>query len=158
MVMVMKSCLVFEPWYHKKFSVEEELMHVKHVEVKSPHVGVMWKFGRGVISSGESRDITQKRLNKLWTRLIRDPQYLKLYRNFIHECEQLGHVKEFVAENDNSEIAYYMPHHGILTPEKSTTKLRVVFNATNPTSNGLSLSSIQYNEELVQIGPVYNYD
>ncbi|GFV34645.1 hypothetical protein TNCV_1449491 [Trichonephila clavipes] len=36
----------------QNFSVEEELMHVKHVEVKSPHVGVMWKFGRGVISSG----------------------------------------------------------------------------------------------------------
>ncbi|GFX74704.1 hypothetical protein TNCV_3121341 [Trichonephila clavipes] len=36
----------------QKFSVEEELMHVKHVEVKSPHVGVMWKFGIGVISSG----------------------------------------------------------------------------------------------------------
>ncbi|GFY09499.1 hypothetical protein TNCV_4321781 [Trichonephila clavipes] len=36
----------------QKFSVEEELMHVKHVEVKSHHVGVMWKFGRGVISSG----------------------------------------------------------------------------------------------------------
>ncbi|GFW13677.1 hypothetical protein TNCV_1211431 [Trichonephila clavipes] len=36
----------------QKFSVEEELMHVKHVEVNSPHVGVMWKFGRGVISSG----------------------------------------------------------------------------------------------------------
>ncbi|GFV93329.1 hypothetical protein TNCV_3685521 [Trichonephila clavipes] len=28
----------------QKFSVEEELMHVQHVEVKSPHVGVMWKF------------------------------------------------------------------------------------------------------------------
>ncbi|GFX64459.1 hypothetical protein TNCV_4043491 [Trichonephila clavipes] len=36
----------------QKFSVEEELMHVKHVDVKSPHVGVMWKFGIGVISSG----------------------------------------------------------------------------------------------------------
>ncbi|GFW41765.1 hypothetical protein TNCV_4980161 [Trichonephila clavipes] len=36
----------------QQFSVEEKLMHVKHVEVKSPHVGVMWKFGRGVISSG----------------------------------------------------------------------------------------------------------
>ncbi|GFV22561.1 hypothetical protein TNCV_2077531 [Trichonephila clavipes] len=36
----------------QKFSVEEELMHVKHVEVKSPHVGEMWKFGGGVISSG----------------------------------------------------------------------------------------------------------
>ncbi|GFX10350.1 hypothetical protein TNCV_1867451 [Trichonephila clavipes] len=36
----------------QKFSVEDELMHVKHVDVKSPHVGVMLKFGRGVISSG----------------------------------------------------------------------------------------------------------
>ncbi|GFW20494.1 uncharacterized protein TNCV_4547611 [Trichonephila clavipes] len=62
----------------------------------------------------------------------------------------LGHMKEVVAENDNLEIAYYMPHHGILRPEKSTTKLRVVFNATNPTSNGLSLNSMQYNGELVQ--------
>ncbi|GFY26747.1 hypothetical protein TNCV_4374931 [Trichonephila clavipes] len=35
----------------QKFSVEEELMHVKHVDVKSHHVGVMWKFGSGVISA-----------------------------------------------------------------------------------------------------------
>ncbi|GFU92807.1 integrase catalytic domain-containing protein [Trichonephila clavipes] len=59
-------------------------------------------------------------------------------------------MKEVVAEHDNSEVAYYMPHHGVLRPEKSTTKLRVVFNATNPTSNGLSLNSIQYNGGLVQ--------
>ncbi|GFX62480.1 uncharacterized protein TNCV_413221 [Trichonephila clavipes] len=81
----------------------------------------------------ESRDIALKRLNALWTRLIRDPQYLKLYRDFIHEYDQLGHMKEVVAEHDNSEVAYYMPHHGVLRPEKSTTKLRVVFNATNLT-------------------------
>ncbi|GFX29920.1 uncharacterized protein TNCV_4750481 [Trichonephila clavipes] len=40
-------------------------------------------------------------------------------------------MKEVVIEHDNSEVAYYMPHHGVLRPEKSTTKLRVVFNATN---------------------------
>ncbi|GFY01021.1 uncharacterized protein TNCV_1364261 [Trichonephila clavipes] len=98
----------------------------------------------------ESRDNTLKRLNALWTRLIRYPQYLKLYRDFIHEYDQLGHMKEVVAEQDNSEVAYYMPHHDVLRPEKSTTKLRVVFNATNPTSNGLSLNSIQYNGGLAQ--------
>ncbi|GFU39551.1 hypothetical protein TNCV_857471 [Trichonephila clavipes] len=53
MVVVMNSCPVFvRALVPQKFSVEEELMHVKHVDVKSPHVGVMWKFGRGVISSG----------------------------------------------------------------------------------------------------------
>ncbi|GFS67788.1 hypothetical protein TNCV_4364401 [Trichonephila clavipes] len=41
----------------QKFIVEEELMHVKHVEVKSLHVGVMWKFGRGVISSGPKEEL-----------------------------------------------------------------------------------------------------
>ncbi|GFX31252.1 uncharacterized protein TNCV_2027531 [Trichonephila clavipes] len=76
------------------------------------------------VGDGESRNIALKRLNTLWTRLIRDPQYLKLYEEFIHEYEQLSHMKEVVVENDNSEIAYYMPHHGILRPEKSTTKLR----------------------------------
>ncbi|GFU38944.1 HTH_Tnp_Tc3_2 domain-containing protein [Trichonephila clavipes] len=45
----------------QKFSVEEELMHVKHVEVKGPHVGVMWKFGRGVISSGRPRVTTSNK-------------------------------------------------------------------------------------------------
>ncbi|GFX17957.1 retrovirus-related Pol polyprotein from transposon 412 [Trichonephila clavipes] len=44
----------------QKFSVEEELMHVKHVEVKSPHVGVMWKFGRGVISSVIGSDLLEQ--------------------------------------------------------------------------------------------------
>ncbi|GFW62734.1 integrase catalytic domain-containing protein [Trichonephila clavipes] len=99
---------------------------------------------------GEPRDIALRRLNALWTRLIKDSQYLKLYTDFIHEYEQLGHMKEIVTENDNSDITHYMPHHGVLRPEKSTTKLRVVFNATNPTSNGLSLNSIQYNGGLAQ--------
>ncbi|GFW94614.1 uncharacterized protein TNCV_4246541 [Trichonephila clavipes] len=48
---------------------------------------------------GESRDIALKRLNALWTRLIRDPQYLKLYRDFIHEYDQLGHMKEVVMQS-----------------------------------------------------------
>ncbi|GFW85029.1 uncharacterized protein TNCV_3247691 [Trichonephila clavipes] len=87
------------------------------------------------LKKDKSRDIALKRLNALWTRLIRDPQYLKLYRDFIHEYDQLGHMKEVAAENDNSDITYYMPHHGIFRPEKSKTKLRVVFNATNPTTD-----------------------
>ncbi|GFW27091.1 integrase catalytic domain-containing protein [Trichonephila clavipes] len=65
-------------------------------------------------------------------KLEQDSQYLKLYRDFIHQYDQLGHMKEVAAEHDNSEVAYYMPHH---RPEKSTTKLRVVFNATNPTKS-----------------------
>ncbi|XP_043062888.1 uncharacterized protein LOC122319553 [Drosophila yakuba] len=48
--------------------------------------------------------------------------------------------------------AYYMPHHAVLKPESVTTKLRVVFNASSPSSNGTSLNDI------LHAGPVLKSD
>ncbi|GFW54191.1 integrase catalytic domain-containing protein [Trichonephila clavipes] len=45
---------------------------------------------------------------------------------------------------------YFLPHHGVYRPEKSTTKVRVVFNASSTTDNGLSLNYIQLNGEVIQ--------
>ncbi|GBM91350.1 hypothetical protein AVEN_7002-1 [Araneus ventricosus] len=39
-----------------------------------------------------------------------------------------------------SPLCYYLPHHGVFRPEKTTTKLRVVFNASSPTTSGSSLN------------------
>ncbi|GFU74530.1 integrase catalytic domain-containing protein [Trichonephila clavipes] len=47
-------------------------------------------------------------------------------------------------------VSFYMPHHGVYRPEKSTTKLRTVFNASSPSTSGKSLNSIQFNGGLVQ--------
>ncbi|GFS91346.1 uncharacterized protein TNCV_1307441 [Trichonephila clavipes] len=48
------------------------------------------------------------------------------------------------------EITYYAIHHGINRPEKSTTKLRVVFNCSLLTDNGISLNGIQYDGGVMQ--------
>ncbi|GFW48232.1 uncharacterized protein TNCV_1107951 [Trichonephila clavipes] len=53
-------------------------------------------------------------------------------------------MKEVTNETE-PEITYYATHHGIYRPEKSTTKLRVVFNCSSLTDNGISLNDIQYN-------------
>ncbi|XP_071043816.1 uncharacterized protein [Parasteatoda tepidariorum] len=37
----------------------------------------------------------------------------------------------------------YLQHHGVYRPEKTTTPLRVVFNASAPTSTGVSLNDLQ---------------
>ncbi|GFV23186.1 integrase catalytic domain-containing protein [Trichonephila clavipes] len=102
--------------------------------------------------SGSSRGIALKRLNALWIRLERDPQYLKLYREFMQEYEHLGHMREVTVENDNPKMKYFLPHHGVYRPEKSTTKVRVVFNASSSTDNGLSLNDIQLNGGVIQDG------
>ncbi|GFT52145.1 integrase catalytic domain-containing protein [Trichonephila clavipes] len=98
---------------------------------------------------GNSKDIALKRLESLWTRLSRDQDYQKLYRDFLKEYEELGHMTE-ITESVEPEYTYYMPHHGIYRPQKSTTKLRTVFNASALTANGRSLNSIQYNGGVIQ--------
>ncbi|GFX30397.1 uncharacterized protein TNCV_3460481 [Trichonephila clavipes] len=98
---------------------------------------------------GNSKDIALKRLGWLWNRLARDKNYLNLYREFLRDYERLGHMKEVTNETD-PDITYYATHHGIYRPEKSTTKLRVVFNCSSLTDNGISLNDIQYNGGVIQ--------
>ncbi|GBM31835.1 hypothetical protein AVEN_56932-1 [Araneus ventricosus] len=96
----------------------------------------------------EYKEIALKRLNSLWKRLKRDPVYLTLYKAVLKEYEDLSHMNE--ATDQESEVAYYMPHRGVYRPEKSTTKLRTVFNASSPTTKGKSLNSIQCNGGMVK--------
>ncbi|GFW87394.1 integrase catalytic domain-containing protein [Trichonephila clavipes] len=90
---------------------------------------------------GNSKDIAIRRLNSLWKRLSRDSSYLSLYADFLKEYEELGHL-ERVVESSEPLTHYYIPHHGVLRPEKLTTKLRIVFNGSSPTTTGISLNDI----------------
>ncbi|GFW82463.1 integrase catalytic domain-containing protein [Trichonephila clavipes] len=71
----------------------------------------------------------------------RDSSYLSLYAEFLKEYEELGHL-ERVVESSEPPTHYYIPHHGVLRPEKLTTKLRIVFNGSSPTTTGISLNDI----------------
>ncbi|GBM36693.1 hypothetical protein AVEN_221961-1 [Araneus ventricosus] len=66
----------------------------------------------------------------------------------LKEYEDLSHMNEVTDEE--SQVAYYMPHRGVYRPEKATTKLRTVFNASSPTTKGKSLNSIQCNGGMVK--------
>lgn len=60
-----------------------------------------------------------------------------------------------MTENKNVDLnanAYFIPHHGVLRECSSTTKLRVVFNASCPTSSGLSFNDLQ------MVGPTVQDD
>ncbi|GFY16118.1 uncharacterized protein TNCV_3531211 [Trichonephila clavipes] len=82
-------------------------------------------------------------LSSLRKRLSGDKEYLSLYEKFLKEYEDLSYMREIKA--DGSGVSFYMPHHGVCRPKKSTTKLRTVFNASSPSTRGKSLNSIQFN-------------
>ena len=96
-----------------------------------------------------SRDNTLKQLELIWARLSRDQEYLKLYCCFLKDYELLKHMSELV-DNVEPEGTYYIPHHGMHQPEKSTTKIRVIFDASTLTTRGKSLHCILYNRSVTQ--------
>ncbi|XP_061717053.1 uncharacterized protein LOC133524913 [Cydia pomonella] len=78
------------------------------------------------------------------------PSFRKLYIEFMSEYHALGHMSEYVP-TDSGTGTYFIPHHGILR-DSTTTKLRTVFNASSPTTSGVSLNDLQ------MIGPTVQDD
>ncbi|XP_075150480.1 uncharacterized protein LOC142224582 [Haematobia irritans] len=66
-----------------------------------------------------------------------------MYDTAMKEHETLGQMIR-LAESSEGGLDFYLPHHAMVKPERTSTKLRVVFNAFCPTSSGLSLNDTLY--------------
>ncbi len=95
------------------------------------------------LSLGESRSIALKRYIQNKRSLIRKDQWEALHLG-LDEYRVLGH-SELVPEADllqpKGEV-FYLPTHGVIKESSSTTKLRIVFDGSAISSNGLSLNDI----------------
>lgn len=98
---------------------------------------------------GMSKNTAYNRFMALERRLTKNPDLRTKYINFMREYEYLGHMTK-INEEDVLFPNYFIPHHCVLKPDSSTTKLRVVFDASCKTSSGLSLNDIQLNGPTVQ--------
>lgn len=100
---------------------------------------------------GSSFNGATKCLYSLERRLKAKPDFSKLYHEFMSDYETLGHMTE-IKNVGLDDKAYFIPHHGVLRECSTTTKLRVVFNASCPTSSGVSFNDIQ------MVGPTVQDD
>lgn len=101
---------------------------------------------------GESRSIAERRFYNTERRLQRNPIIYEQYRQFMESYERLGHMSA-IQELENDSIAHcYLPHHPVLKDSSTTTKLRVVFDASCFTESGYSLNNI------LRVGPTVQRD
>lgn len=86
---------------------------------------------------GDSRKCAIATQFQLERRFDRNPKLGEEYCKFIREGLDLGHIEE--VQFDPSEFCHYLPHHCVFK-NSTTTALRVVYNASQKTSNGKSLN------------------
>lgn len=90
---------------------------------------------------GASRGMAIARLINQEKALNKNPHLANEYRKFLSEYEQMGHMTRLPPFSGPEGGAYYLPHHAVVKASSTTTKVRVVFNASAKTHTGLSLKS-----------------
>nr|XP_049702493.1 uncharacterized protein LOC126055825 isoform X8 [Helicoverpa armigera] len=116
---------------------------------------VKMPFKEDPSSLGHSYVNARNRFLSLERRFKHDPSFHSKYNDFLREYERLGHMTldtGCTPSPENSKTKYFIPHHGVIRDSSTTTKLRVVFDASAPTSTGVSLNDIQ------MVGPVVQDD
>nr|XP_033204607.1 uncharacterized protein LOC117165281 [Bombus vancouverensis nearcticus] len=85
--------------------------------------------------------MAMKRLISLCRRFQRDKRFEADYRAVIQEYVELGHMTKITTDNCTDD-GYFLPHHGVIKESSQTTKLRVVFDGSAPTTTGVSLNDV----------------
>lgn len=95
-----------------------------------------------------------QRFKKLEKRFERQPKLKQEYADFMREYLDLRHMRE-IQEKDaewKASPQYYLPHHCVVKETSTTTKLRMVFDASSKTTSGISLNDV------LMVGPVIQQD
>ncbi|XP_055612618.1 uncharacterized protein LOC129759241, partial [Uranotaenia lowii] len=101
---------------------------------------------------GDSEKIAWRRFHILEKKLEREPQLKADYHKFMSEYLELGHMRLVSTDEKTNSHVCFLPHHPVIKESSSTTKLRVVFDASAKTSTGSSLN------EALLVGPVVQDD
>ena len=71
------------------------------------------------------------RLRTLGRRLDKDPQLFSRYDDIIQQQLQNGIIEAVQDQPSVDTVVHYLPHQPVLTPGKTTTKLRIVYDASS---------------------------
>lgn len=104
---------------------------------------VQFPLKSNVSEIGFSKPVAIARLKQLESKFKRNPQHKERYVGFMREYAALGHMTCVPNEELHSPGAYYIPHHAVIKEESTTTKLRVVFDASCKSTTGISLNDCQ---------------
>ncbi|GFS96982.1 uncharacterized protein TNCV_4178411 [Trichonephila clavipes] len=84
---------------------------------------------------GESKEKAVQLLYALDNKFHKNKQFKDNFLNFMNEYLALGHMREISQKRDDETPNCYIPYHMVKNEKSTTTKCRVVFNASSKTKN-----------------------
>ena len=118
-------------------SIHEEFLEKLTQRGDDYQVNLPWKATHPPLPDNYA--LSQRRLSSLLSRLCKEPDVLKEYDSVIRDQLDRGIVEVVNRETrPDSNRIHYIPHHAVIRRDKSTTRLRVIYDASAK-SDGASL-------------------
>ena len=87
--------------------------------------------------------MAEKRLHNLEKKLLKEPEIAQEYNKTISQYLEKGYVSRISTDKNCHLVKWYLPHFPVLRESRSTTKVRIVFDASAK-YNGTALNDIIY--------------
>ncbi|XP_037930615.1 uncharacterized protein LOC119665466 [Teleopsis dalmanni] len=133
---------------HAEKKCKESFAQITHHNHEGRFV-VKLPFKEDTTVLGESMQMSMNRFFSHERRLLKNSELKKMYVDFMREYEHLGHMEK-INQDDIMHPHYILPHYCVIKADSTTTKLRVVFDASAKTSTGVLLNDIMHNGPVVQ--------
>nr|CAH7737265.1 unnamed protein product [Callosobruchus chinensis] len=92
---------------------------------------------------GNSKETAIRRLRSIESKLSKDTELRLQYETFLKTYQSMGHMEDIPSSNV-PQNSHFLPHHAVINENNKTTRLRVVFDASARTDNGVSFNDLQY--------------
>ncbi|KFM63037.1 hypothetical protein X975_02648, partial [Stegodyphus mimosarum] len=108
---------------------------------------LLWNKSRDLLRN--NLEVAKRRFAGLENKFKCNEMLFEEYNNILREQAHLG-IVEVCPENSSTCNSYYMPHHPVIRDDKTTTKVRIVYDASSKSNDALSLN------DCLQPGPNLN--
>lgn len=109
-------------------------------DCKTGRFSVSLPFKQSIpVSFGDTYSLALRRFLLLEKRLNKDSSLRKQYNDFMKDYLESDHMT-LVDSMPSDEFSYFIPHHCVLKPDSTSTKLRVVFDASAKVAGHSSLN------------------
>uniref|UniRef100_A0A914C7C2 Integrase catalytic domain-containing protein n=1 Tax=Acrobeloides nanus TaxID=290746 RepID=A0A914C7C2_9BILA len=106
---------------------------------------VQWPFKTEQVDIPSNYMLCLSRLKQMHKKYIEsDPKYLEEYDRIIKEQLNKNVIEKCDIKESNPNVVHYLAHHGVTKADKTTTKLRIVFDGSAKTKNQKSLNETMY--------------
>lgn len=132
----------------------EEIFAQTHTRNSDGRYSVRLPFKQLTPLLGSSRDRAISRFMQMERKLATNSELRAEYSKCINEYLQLGHMSLVSTTENQHQIvlpngtttysSYYLPHHAVVKVDSTTTKVRVVFDASSKSANGISLNETMF--------------